>query len=303
VLLKPPPLRRKDKVRIVAPAGPFEREGFERGLAVLSQRYQPVFEPGLFSRHRYLAGDDARRLGEFSEAFRDPDARAVFCVRGGYGTMRLLQPLRLDGLPPKALVGFSDVTALHALWQAHGRVSFHGPMLTQLGKQPQPAVERLFQVLESTEPAPPLSGGQTLVPGVVEGPFVGGNLSVFTRLLGTPYLPTLEGALLLLEDVGERPYRLDRMWQHLALAGVFQKVCGLVLGDFTLCEEKDAGYSSLEVLQTLAQETGLPCASGFQVGHGEVNFTVPLGVRARLDAGQGRVTFLEAATRTEAGAT
>ena len=166
-------------------------------------------------------------------------------------------------------------------------------MLTQLGTQPEAVFERWVRLCEVAEPAPPLSGTQTLVSGVVEGRVFGGNLAVLTRLLGTPYFPDLTGAILLLEDVGERPYRLDRMWTHLKLAGVFERVAGIALGDFTHCEEKDANYGSAEVLRELAIETGLPCASGFPVGHGEVNLPVPLGVRARLDATGATLSFLE----------
>lgn len=300
-VLKPPPLRNRDKVFIVAPAGPFDREGFEQGLAVLSERYEPIYDPGIFSRWRYLAGDDARRLGELKTALTDPSVRGVFCARGGYGVMRLLRGLQPDALPPRLVVGFSDVTALHCAWQAAGRVTVHGPVMTQLGKQPREVAVRLFQLLESTEPPPPLKGGQRVVPGQAEGVLVGGNLSVFSRLLGTPYLPPLEGSVLLIEDVGERPYRLDRMWTHLALAGVFEKVRGIVLGDFTGCEEKDVDYTSLDVVGALARETGLPCVGGYRIGHGDVNLPVPLGVRVHLDADGGTVSFLEAATRAEGG--
>jgi len=136
---------------------------------------------------------------------------------------------------------------------------------------------------------------ETYVAGTAEGPLLGGNLSVLTRLLGTPFLAPLEGAILLLEDVGERPYRLDRMWTHLALAGVFRQVRGIVLGDFTGCEERDAPYSSAEVLRELAAGTGLPCAAGFPIGHGTENQPLPLGVRVRLDAGSRRLVFLESA--------
>jgi muramoyltetrapeptide carboxypeptidase len=133
------------------------------------------------------------------------------------------------------------------------------------------------------------------VAGVVEGPLLGGSLSVLTRLLGTPYLPALDGAILLLEDRGERPYRLDRMWTHLALAGVFARVRGIALGDFGGCEEPGAAYSSADVLRDLAAATALPCAAGFPVGHGDANEPVPLGARVRLDAGARSLTFLEAA--------
>jgi muramoyltetrapeptide carboxypeptidase len=207
--------------------------------------------------------------------------------------MRLLQ--KLQGRPDKPIVGFSDITALHLWLQSLGLVSIHGPVLTQLGRLGKPTARRLFSLLESSIPAEPLQGSGSWVDGAAEGPLLGGNLSVFTRLLGTPFMPELEGAILLLEDVGERPYRLDRMWTHLELAGVFRKVRGIVLGSFTHCEERDADYSSQDLLRELAVATGLPCAAGFPIGHGDVNEPVPLGVRVHLDATAGRLSFLEAA--------
>jgi muramoyltetrapeptide carboxypeptidase len=293
---QPPALRAGDRVAVIAPASAFDRESFEAGLAVIAARYEARYQPSILERHRYLAGADARRLAELSAALTDPAVKAVFCARGGYGAMRLLGELRaLREFAPKPLVGFSDVTALHLWLQSLGRVSIHGPVLTQLGRVPQATRARLFALLESPAPAPALPGSLTLVPGVAEGPLLGGCLSVLTRLLGTPYLPPLDGAVLLLEDRGERPYRLDRMWTHLALAGVFTRVRGIALGDFSGCEEPGAPYSSADVLRDLATATGLPCAAGFPVGHGDVNEPVPLGVRVRLDAGARSLTFLEAA--------
>jgi muramoyltetrapeptide carboxypeptidase len=292
---KPPALRPGDSVSVVAPAGAFDEASFEAGLKVLSQRYKPRFDDGVYARARYLAGPDSHRVAQLERAFQDPSTRAVFIARGGYGLMRLLPQIDLARWTPKALVGFSDVTALHALFQCKGRVSIHGPVVTQLPKVPPAHVERLFHLLESPMPSERLAGAKPLVSGTAEGPLVGGNLSVFTRLLGTPYLPALDGAVLLVEDVGERPYRLDRMWTHLKLAGALDKLAGLALGDFTGCEEKDADYTSLDVLEGLARETGLPCAHGFPVGHGERNAAVPLGGRVRLDATGGTLDFLEAA--------
>ena len=255
-------------------------------------RYDARFTEGIFARDRYLAGDDARRGAELAHAFADPDLKAVFTARGGYGSMRLLPTLHLG--PPRVFVGFSDVTAIHGALQAGGVRSLHGPVLTQLARQPPGSVERFFGLLESTAPAAPLLNGRTVVPGHAEGPLVGGNLSVLTRLLGTRFMPPTNGAVLLLEDVGERPYRLDRMWTHLKLAGVFEGLAGIVLGDFTGCDERDADYGSADVLASLAQQTGLPCAAGFAIGHGELNLPVPLGARVRLDAAAGRLDFLEA---------
>jgi muramoyltetrapeptide carboxypeptidase len=294
---KPLLLRPRDTVHVVAPAGPFDRPTFEAGLALIAQRYSPQYDPGLFESHRYLAGDDRRRRDELSRALLDSRSRALFCARGGYGVMRLLPDLPLADMVSTMLVGFSDLTALHLALQARGRVSIHGPVLTQLGKQPPDVQERLFRLLESPEPPPPLTGSATYVPGTAEGPLLGGNLSLVTRLLGTPFMPSLDGAILLLEDVGERPYRLDRMWTHLRLAGVFERVRGIVLGDFNECEEKNASYTSSDVLRSLAEETGLPCAAGFPIGHGTLNCPVPLGTAVRLDATEARLTFLEGAVR------
>lgn len=287
---------------IVAPAGSFDRESFDAGLRILRERYTPVFDDSIFSRWRYLAGSDQRRLRELNGALADDQTRAIFCARGGYGVMRLLRQLDLRSSGAKALIGFSDITALHLAMQAAGRVTIHGPVVTQLARQSRPALDRLFALLESTEPMASFRSATPLVPGIAEGPLIGGNLSVLSRLVGTPFLPPLRGAVLLLEDVGERPYRLDRMWTHLALAGVFEQVAGVALGDFSLCEEKDSDYDSSAVLRSLAEESGLPCAMGFSIGHCETNFPVPLGCRVRLDAARGRLDFLEPAVEARSAA-
>jgi muramoyltetrapeptide carboxypeptidase len=173
-------------------------------------------------------------------------------------------------------------------------------VLTQLGRLPRSTSERLFSLLESSSPAAPLHGTTSLVGGTAEGVLLGGNLSVFTRLIGTPYMPSLQGAILVLEDVGERPYRLDRMWTHLRLAGVFRQIAGIVLGSFTGCEEREESYTSQDVLRDLAVATGLPCAAGFPIGHGDANEPVPLGVQVRLDATACQLTFLEPAVSMSA---
>ena len=291
------PLRRGAHVTVVAPAGPFDRDALQAGVAVLEQRYAVRLAPGVFSHQRYLAGSDARRLAELTTALADPQCEGIFCARGGYGAMRLLRGLEGVMPAPKPVVGFSDITALHAWLQRNGLVSLHGPVLTQLGKLDTPTHERLFALLEQTAPAAALHGTDTYVPGTAEGPLVGGTLAVLSRLLGTAFLPPLEGAVLLLEDVGEQPYRLDRMWTHLALAGVFRQVRAIVLGAFTDCEPRGGGYTSADVLRELALETGLPCAAGFPIGHGPRNEPVPLGVRVRLDATARTVTFLHGAAR------
>ena len=292
---RPPALAPGARVAVIAPASAFDRASFESGLALIGARYDVRYDAAIFEQHRYLAGSDRRRLGELTDALLDPAIRAVFCARGGYGATRLLAQLSsLRPAPPKPLVGFSDITALHLWLQSRGVMSIHGPVLTQLGLLPGETRQRLFHLLESAVPAAALRATDTYVPGVAEGPLLGGTLSVVTRLIGTPYMPSLEGAILLLEDVGERPYRLDRMWTHLELAGVLRQVRGIALGSFTNCEEKDADYSAAEVLRELARAAGLPCAAGFPIGHGAVNEPVPLGARVRLDATARSLAFLEA---------
>jgi muramoyltetrapeptide carboxypeptidase len=301
--VKAPRLAPGDRVAVVAPAGPLERESLDAGLRILSTRYDVAWDPALLSRARYLAGSDGRRGGELAAALTDPGIRAVVAARGGYGSMRLLPELwpRANGRPSspspslaKMLVGFSDITALHAALQTAGRVSVHGPVVTQLATQPSTVVARFFALLEDDTPPPPIAG-TPIVGGVVEGPLLGGNLSVLTRLLGTPWLPDFTGAVLLLEDVGERPYRIDRMWTHLRLAGVLERVVGLALGDFTDCEDPDGTFTLHDVVGELCRETGRPCVAGLPIGHGAVNVPVPLGTRVRLDGGTGTLTFLESA--------
>jgi muramoyltetrapeptide carboxypeptidase len=288
-----PALAPGDAVAVVAPSGPFDDAAFQAGLKHLSARYQVRLGPHLRDARRYLAGEDADRARDLQDAWDAPDVRAVIAARGGYGFARLLPRLRFR--QPRALVGFSDVTAGHLACQAAGLRSLHAPVVTQLGTQPPELVARVSDALEG-RPLAPLEGTRAVVPGLAEGPLLGGNLMVLSSLVGTPFLPSFAGAVLLLEDVGERPYRLDRTWTQLALAGVLEGVAGVVLGDFTDCEVAGASYTSAQVLDELASALGVPCAAGFPVGHGPLNAAVPLGARVRLDARARRLEFLEGLT-------
>jgi muramoyltetrapeptide carboxypeptidase len=295
-MLRPPSLRPGDRISIVSPSSPVDREGLARGIDRLAGRYRPTLDAHALERERYLAGTDADRAEALRTALRAPDVRAVFCSRGGSGAGRLLPLLELGSCPPKLLVGCSDVTVLHAALQSQGRTSIHGPVVTQLGEQPQAVLDELFQLLEGGLPRP-LTGATPLVGGVAEGPLLGGNLTVLTTVLGTPWLPDMRGAILLLEDDSEQPYRLDRLWTHLRNAGVLAGLAGIALGDFTNCECAGADFTARDVLHSLAEETRLPCAVGFAVGHGPVNMPLCLGTRVRLDADAGTLTPLEAGTQ------
>jgi muramoyltetrapeptide carboxypeptidase len=278
------------RLSIVAASGPFDRAKFDQGLELLKSRYDVAVAPEAFDAFRYLAGPDERRRSALQRCLDDRELPMVMAARGGYGAMRLLPELRLDR--PATLVGFSDVTALHLAWQARGWRSVHGPVVTQLGTQPSAVVTRLFDLLEG-KPVGPLLGADTLHPGVVEGPLIGGNLALVASLCGTRFMPSLDGAVLLLEDIGERPYRLDRMWTQLELSGALSRIAGVVLGEFTDCEEKDATFTSAEVLRDLVGGLGVPALAGVHVGHGAVNQPVVLGARVRLDATAKRLEFLE----------
>ena len=287
----------------MAPAGPFDAEKLDLGVRILAARgLEASSGPGLHERWRYLAGDDERRASELGAALTRPGVRAVWAARGGYGAMRLLD--RIDwaaaaGAEPRWLVGFSDITALHLAGLAAGLGGMvHGPNVTTLGEIGGSDRDHVLDLLMGMAPPPALGVERLRVvaPGTAEGPLWGGNLSLVTRLLGTAHMPDLAGGVLFLEDVGERPYRLDRMLTHLRLAGVLETVAGVVLGDFSDCEEAEAGFTSHDVLAGLLGDLGIPVLTGYPAGHGIRCRALPLGVRARIESGPegGRLELLEA---------
>jgi muramoyltetrapeptide carboxypeptidase len=287
-------------VRVVAPSGPIPPDDFAKGAAVLAGRYQLRYDPArLFAATGYLAGSDEDRLDELHAALRDPETRAVIMGRGGYGLLRILDRLQPDLLRQKPIVGFSDGTFLLAQAARAGVTSIHGPVVTQLGRVPPSDQASLFATLENPDGRLLASDLQPLRPGRVSGPLLGGNLEVFSRLLGTPYLPDLTGAILFFEDVGERPYRLDRLLTHLELAGVFAQAAGVVVGDFVACDEPPSSkVASLSALEVVAERLGrlpIPVVLGAPIGHGGRNLSVPYGARVELDAAAGTLTALEGA--------
>ena len=295
-VILPPLLRRGDAVRVVAPSSPFDPAVLEKGIEVLAGRLglEPRMRPDLSARRAYLAGDDARRAEEWREAVADPEARAIFCARGGYGAMRILASV--DPAPllerPKVLVGFSDITALHALLNRAGLATVHGPVVTQLGRAPEDAVRHLEAVLFGGAPRPgawdlPAPGAglvaaRTIRPGRVSGPLLGGTLSILAHLAGTPFAPRLDGAILLLEDVGEKPYRVDRCLTQLRLAGALDGLAGIAVGQLVACD--DGGVLAADVVREAALAAGVPAIEGLPAGHDDANFAVPLGARATLVA-------------------
>lgn len=278
-------------------------ERLRRGLHRLATRYDVRMGDGVHAVSGFLAGDDDRRAEELNGYLRDADVRAIFMGRGGYGLMRILPRLDADALraDPKLVVGFSDGTALLA-WASRcaGVRGVHGPVLTQLGELGDPDVTHLYDLLESPEPPAPLIDLMGVGSGAVEGPLVGGNLCMVSHLAGTPYAMDMAGAVCFFEDVGERPYAIDRYMTGLHLGGHFDGAAGVALGDFTSCEPEpfrppEQARGAFAVLTERIGAFGLPGVRGLPVGHGTRNRALPFAARCHLDADAGRLEFLDGA--------
>ncbi len=313
-LVRPPRLTRGSRVALVAPAGPvLERDDLTRAECLCrALDYEPVMGPHAGNRYGYLAGSDDQRLTDLNAALKDPAIDAVWCLRGGYGATRIIDRVDFEALArrPKPLIGYSDITALlNAAVRLAEVVTFHGPV----ARASMPAFSRWHfeRVLACAEPAgrlgripdrpdvliPEENRIVTLRPGIAEGPLAGGNLSLLQCLVGTPWAPQLDGTILFLEDVGEDLYRVDRMLAHLRAAGALGGLAGVMVGRFSELKRhtNDGALGLDEVLSSYLLPLGVPAAYGFPVGHIREQWTLPLGVRARLDAGTGELEILEAA--------
>jgi len=295
-------LRRGDRIRLVAPASPFDQRAFERGVkAVVRMGFEPVYDRAEFKRTGFLAGSDEDRARRFGRALMDPDAAGLWFIRGGYGSARMLPLLKWKLLRryPKVIIGFSDTTAvLQTLTVPGGYVTIHGPVVTQLPKLPGPARQWLKKLISNPVPAGkvPLGALKTITPGKINGFLTGGNLSMLASLVGTPYFPELAGSILFIEDTGEEAYRLDRMFTQLAQSGVLKNVFGVVIGTLAGCKPTGQGkFSARKVLERAVAQLGVPAISGAAFGHANRNVALPLGVMARLDASSRSLTILEPA--------
>ncbi|NET49351.1 MAG: LD-carboxypeptidase [Merismopedia sp. SIO2A8] len=314
-VLKPDRLQPGQAVGIISPAGAtFLQEDLEividavRGLGLV-----PQVAPHVLSRYGYLAGRDSERADDVNQFFADPTIAALLPIQGGWGSSRILPYLDYDVIRqnPKIIVGFSDLTALLLGIHAQtGLVTFHGPNGLTAWRSPQTTSFRqvLFDggmSMMQSEWSPEDSDRlmqvrhrvRTITPGRAEGPLIGGNLSVLSGIVGSPYLPNLDGAILFLEDIGENIYRLDRMITHLKLAGVLDHLAGFIFGQCSHCgPDPDYGSLTLEqVLQDHIQPLGIPAWSGAAIGHVEPVLTLPMGTAVAMDAIAGSIQMLEAA--------
>ncbi|HJQ82483.1 MAG TPA: LD-carboxypeptidase [Candidatus Binatia bacterium] len=289
---------------MIAPSGAVDADRLARGVAIL-EGWGLRVEVGnaVLERHTYLAGDDRVRLADLERMLDDDRVRAIFCARGGYGSQRLLPLLDPERLArgPKPIVGYSDATALLNAAVGAGVVAVHGPMVADdlaRGLTERSAAQ-LHGVL--TDPAWQweVEAARTIVPGRARGRLVGGCLAVIAAAVGTPWAPSTDGAILFLEDVAERPYRLDRLLTQLRQAGKLDRLAGLVFGAMAACPEVD-GIGPFEVATACCADLSCPVAFGVAAGHdprpsGCENLALPLGVQVELDTERGRLTALEAA--------
>jgi len=300
VNLKPPPLRPGNEIAIIAPAGPVTQSELQPSLDLLrSTGYKVTISPNVFQKKDYLAGDDDARLEDLHSVFQDENVKAVFCARGGYGTPRLLDKIDYELIRrnPKILVGYSDITALlFAIYSETGLVTFHGPMVKDLSGNSGKNLDSLLGLVSSREPLKlDLSGGMALNRGRGRGILLGGNLSLISNLTGTPFMPPLKGVILFIEERGEPLYRIDRMLTHLRLGGLLDDLAGLMAGRFEDCGD----ISDIDrLLMDITSDLDIPVFSGLPVGHGMENVTLPLGVRANLDADGMTLSVLDTCVMT-----
>jgi len=291
-------------IAIVSPASSEDRARFEPAVKYFSDRGFNVIE-GAHTRDKYgyLAGSDLDRAADVNRFLQDDKVSAVFASRGGYGCSRILPLIDYAAAAyhPKIIIGGSDVTAL--LWAIHqrtGLITFYGPMALQAGEGLDVYSEAsLWNTLNGRLKGDfiPPAGRElvTIIPGKAEGRLIGGCLSLAVSLLGTEYFGDISGKILFLEEIGEKPFRIDRMLTHLKNAGVIDKISGLLLGDFHKCweEEDKEAFSLSEIVHQLLADKELPVLAGLPLGHSDVKMTLPLGVEIEMDAENGKLCFLE----------
>jgi muramoyltetrapeptide carboxypeptidase len=305
-MLKPPVLRPGDRIAVVAPASSFARESFDAGVAELRRLgYEPVYDESVFARARYTAGDAVLRADAFRRAWTDDSVAALMAVRGGYGSVQML-PLLDSGAfrrTPKAFIGYSDNTSLLTWITGQcGVVAFHGPMLEGRLAKGESAYDRdtFTRVLERAAPAGPITHPhlQVIRPGEARGVLLGGTLTQLLASVGTPYaFDPPPGHILFIDEVAERPYRIDRMLTQLRLTGLLARASGVVFGELPRCDEPGGGGPAIAgVVADLMADFHGPVLFGLPSGHTDgACMTLPFGVQARVDAGAEPALVIEEA--------
>jgi len=298
-LRRPRAIRPGARIAIAAPAGPVDPEALDAGrLALERLGFEVAVRDDILDRDGYLAGTDERRASELMGFIRDPDIDVIICARGGYGCQRIIDSLDAAAFrkAAKPLVGYSDITTL-LLWQRKqaGLLGIHGPMLETKDSLEGESGSALVRALQGTGPLPRYVG-ETLASGWAEGRMVGGSLSICVASLGTPWEIDTRDAILMLEDVTEPPYRIDRMLQQLRAAGKFDRVVAIALGSFRECDdERYPEWTMTRLLEESFGSRGKPVVLGLPFGHGRENRPWPYAGRGALDGSRGELEVLEAA--------
>jgi muramoyltetrapeptide carboxypeptidase len=305
-MIRPAALETGATVGVVAPASNIDEKALRLGTRNLQRMgYEPVFLESILSADFYFAGSVARRAAELEAMFDNDDLGAILCARGGYGSNYLLPLLDIRKIKrkPKIFVGYSDITSLLTWFVDNGLVAFHGPMVTKdfahVGGWDEDAWEAVMQGQACSMEFGPDSSVEALVPGEAKGILYGGCLSILVASLGTPYEIHTDGKLLFIEDIGAKPYQVDRMLMQLKLAGKLRKVRGIVFGEMFDCIQPGGqSYALKEVILRIVGDLGIPVAFGFPSGHvSSGNIVLPFGVPAGLEVGRKRIRFtMEAAT-------
>jgi len=291
-------LRTGDTIGLVAPASPFDIEQLYRGVSLLeSAGFNVRMSKRVFLKSGYLAGPDTQRAALVMKMFDDPVVKAIICVRGGFGSMRLLPLLDYKRIreKPKILVGFSDVTALlMTLYMRCGFVTFHGPVVASLPTSDKTSLTALIAAVAGETPVElTATGGTVIRSGMGTGPVLAGNLTTMCHMMGTTFQPQTRDHILLIEDRGEAPYRLDRMLTQLDMAGSLDGIAGLAFGSFEACGEPE---EFLRIISDRFKSAPYPVLTGLEFGHGKRNLTIPVGLRASLDTDLGRLIYHAPAT-------
>ncbi|MDO8518694.1 MAG: LD-carboxypeptidase [Deltaproteobacteria bacterium] len=297
---KPKALKPGDTIGIAASASPFDRDEFQHGIAHLEKMGFKIYHRGdIFEKKSYLAGSDARRTDELLELLKNPEIKGVFFARGGYGLMRILSALDSEKLkiPPKIVLGYSDITALLAyLYQKYGWTTFYGPVVAKdlSANGHEMNLKYLEDAVTSTSPLGPFTFDEITSneKGTAEGILVGGCLSLVRSLLATPFELILDNKIVFLEDINEKPYSVDRMLTQLVLAGRLKKVKGIIFGNFV--NGGEAAHFQETALDVLKDFKG-PILFNFPAGHGPLKVTLPLGIKVRVCAVQKKLEYLESA--------
>jgi muramoyltetrapeptide carboxypeptidase len=309
--IKPPALDSGDKIAIVSPASNEAAERFDKAVERFRE-YGYYVEESIHARgrHYYFAGTDDERAEDFNRALRDESVKAIIASRGGYGSSRILDKIDYSTAArnPKIIVGGSDLTAI--LWAIHqktGLTTFYGPMALQTGAGLDEFTRNsLWNTLRGKSAgefkAPAGYNPYVIFPGKVRGKLIGGCLSLAATLLGTEYFGDVTGKILFLEEIGEKPFRIDRMLTHLRNAGVFDKIAGLMLGDFYKCwQEDDEESPTLPVMiKEIIGGRKIPVLAGLPFGHNDTKMTIPMGIETELDCDNCRLNFLEEGVSVDA---